>query len=381
MIQLKQLSYWERKSFFEDVDFLVVGAGIVGYSTALNLKKKYKDAKILIIERGFIPSGASSKNAGFACFGSVSEIVDDLSKTSSSVVWDTVAKRWEGLKVLTELIGMNSPKTIFGYQRLGSWDLLMPNQGDLLNNCRENLAYINVELERITKVKNCILEDTSVSTRFGFAGLSTSFYNCLEGQLDTGKMNKRFYQLAIENDIDVLFGVEVLSFESYEDKVHVQTSIGEFDGLNVLICTNGFAPQLIDEDVVPARAQVLVTSPIQNLKIKGTFHYDCGYYYFRNVEDRILLGGGRNLDFEGEETTKLETTQQIVDALKELLSSVIIPHQAFQIEYQWAGIMGVGKTKQPIVKLLHHNVGVGVRLGGMGVAIGSLVGQELADMF
>jgi hypothetical protein len=39
------------------------------------------------------------------------------------------------------------------------------------------------------------------------------------------------------------------------------------------------------------------------------FHLEKGYYYFRNINDRILLGGGRNLDFEGETTTSHDTTE------------------------------------------------------------------------
>jgi hypothetical protein len=35
--------------------------------------------------------------------------------------------------------------------------------------------------------------------------------------------------------------------------------------------------------VKPARAQVLITEPIDNLDVRGTFHLDCGYYYFRNI--------------------------------------------------------------------------------------------------
>ena len=42
--------------------------------------------------------------------------------------------------------------------------------------------------------------------------------------------------------------------------------------------------------------------------------------------------------------------------------------------------MGMGSSKNPIVEKLSENVYCGVRLGGMGVAIGSLIGQELADL-
>jgi glycine/D-amino acid oxidase-like deaminating enzyme len=148
----------------------------------------------------------------------------------------------------------------------------------------------------------------------------------------------------------------------------------------LLFATNGFASQLTNNQVKPARAQVLITEPIPNLDIKGTFHLDKGYYYFRNIDDRILLGGGRNLDFEGETTTELDQTELIQNRLEELLKEVILPNTDFKIAHRWSGIMGLGSSKNPFVEQLSENVYCGVRLGGMGVAIGSLIGQELADL-
>jgi hypothetical protein len=42
--------------------------------------------------------------------------------------------------------------------------------------------------------------------------------------------------------------------------------------------------------------------------------------------------------------------------------------------------MGLGNQKKAIVKPIGKHVLCGVRLGGMGVAIGSLVGKELAEL-
>jgi glycine/D-amino acid oxidase-like deaminating enzyme len=124
----------------------------------------------------------------------------------------------------------------------------------------------------------------------------------------------------------------------------------------------------------------LITEPIPNLDIKGTFHLDRGYYYFRNIGDRILLGGGRNLDFETENTTEFGQTKIVQNKLEDLLKNVILPNREFRIAHRWSGIMGVGNSKKPIVSQLSENVFCGVRLGGMGVAIGSLIGTELADL-
>ena len=148
----------------------------------------------------------------------------------------------------------------------------------------------------------------------------------------------------------------------------------------MFFATNGFAEKITNNQVKPARAQVLITEPIPNLDIKGTFHLDKGYYYFRNIDDRILLGGGRNLDFEGETTTEFGETELIQNHLEKLLKEVILPDTDFKIAHRWSGIMGMGSSKKPIVEPLSENVFCGVRLGGMGVAIGSLIGKELADL-
>jgi L-2-hydroxyglutarate oxidase LhgO len=40
------LSYWEIKTWLTNVDYTVVGSGIVGLSTALQLKIKEPNAKV-----------------------------------------------------------------------------------------------------------------------------------------------------------------------------------------------------------------------------------------------------------------------------------------------------------------------------------------------
>jgi glycine/D-amino acid oxidase-like deaminating enzyme len=377
MLKLEQLSYWEKKTYFEELDFLVIGAGIVGSSTALHLRKDYPTAKILVVERNFLPAGASTKNAGFACFGSVTELIDDLSKMSENEVWETVSNRWEGLQYLREIIG----DTNLDFQGLGSWDLIRNDENSTLEKCIELLPYLNQKIEAITGVQNVYSLDKNIREKFGFQSIQSGFHNLLEGQIDTGKMMVKFHQLLSERGIHLLTGIEITELQSTENEVLIHSNIGNFRAKKVAICVNGFAQRFLPKnDILPARAQVIITKKIANLPFKGTFHYQEGYYYFRNIYDRVLFGGGRNLDFEGETTTEIENSDIILNQLEKLLKEIILPNTAFDIDYAWSGIMGVGKTKKPIIELVKPNIAVGVRMGGMGVAIGSVVGRDVAKL-
>ena len=141
---------------------------------------------------------------------------------------------------------------------------------------------------------------------FGFKNIKPNYsFNKFEGQIDTGKMMEALLNKVQQKGIQILNNCNVEEFTEDINSVKINTSNFEFSTKKLLIATNGFALKLIDQPVRPARAQVLITKPIKDLNIKGTFHLDEGYYYFRNINSRILFGGGRNLDFKTEETIKI----------------------------------------------------------------------------
>ncbi len=368
------LSYWEQKTWLSNIEFAVIGSGIVGLTCALQLRKKYPHAKIVVFEKGMLPSGASTKNAGFACFGSLSEILEDLKTHSQDEVVSLVEQRKNGLNQLRELLGEDA----LNYKPYGGYELFTHNEKETYQQSLANIEYINNLLRPIFK------DDVFSKTKnnFRFKNIESSLiFNRFEGQIDTGKMMLALLSLVNKNNIIVLNNARVTSVLDTKNKVVFQlNNLIESSASKVFIATNGFAKQFINYDVKPARAQVLITKSIPNLHIKGTFHIDKGYYYFRNIANRILLGGGRNLDFKTEETTKQGLTPLVQDKLKTLLQTVLLPDTPFEIDMRWSGIMGVGKTKNPILKPLSENVFCGVRLGGMGVAIGTHTGKELANI-
>ncbi|MGB5693123.1 MAG: FAD-binding oxidoreductase [Flavobacteriaceae bacterium] len=367
------LSYWEYKTWLANVDYTVVGSGIVGLNCALALRKKHPHAKILVLEKGILPQGASTKNAGFACYGSISEILSDLKDHTEEEVFELVKMRWEGIGLLREMLGDKALE----YEQHGGHEIFAKSNTEKYERCLQKHHEVNRLLQPIFGQNAFEQQKNS----FDFGNIKDHYLvNRLEGQIDTGKMMNALLQKAILEGITVLNSVSLMKFEALSEGVELQTDQFDFKTNKLFIATNGFAPLILEEDIVPARAQVLITKPMQHLHIKGTFHMDEGFYYFRNIDNRLLLGGGRNMDLEGERTSEFGLTDKIQDKLEFLLREVILPGKNFEIERRWSGIMGVGSQKRPILKHLNDHVFCGIRLGGMGIAIGSFVGKSLAGL-
>lgn len=366
-------SYWEIKNWFSGVDYTIVGSGIVGLHAALRLRERFPNSKILVLERGSLPQGASTKNAGFACFGSLSEINDDLKTHTEEEVLELINKRWAGLQLLRKRLG----DAVIDFKPFGGYELFLENDTAGYEECLRRMPFVNEVLKPLFKTDVFAKE----VDRFDFKGIHEYLiFNPFEGQIDTGNMMQALLKEAYANNILILNSQIVTAHHEKADGVEVAMGEFTFTTKKLLFATNGFASKLTNDAVRPARAQVLITEPIPNLDIKGTFHIDRGYYYFRNINDRILFGGARNLDFEGETTAEFGETDIIQQQLEKMLREVILPTTDFTIAHRWSGIMGMGNHKKPIVEQLSQNTYCGVRLGGMGVAIGSMIGAELADL-
>tara|TARA_B110000305_G_scaffold197221_1_gene222721 strand:+ start:3337 stop:4452 length:1116 start_codon:yes stop_codon:yes gene_type:complete len=369
---MMNLSYWEIKSWLNNIDFAIIGSGIVGLCCALSLRKKFPEAKIVVFEKGVTPQGASTKNAGFACFGSPSEIIEDLKTHSEDEVLSLIKKRIDGLNQLKELVGVKN----IGYKNYGGYEIFQKKDLSIFENCSSQINYINKLLFPLFNSSVFAIN----KNHFDFQNITKNFFfNSFEGQIDTGTMMESLIREVYSKKIKILNSVDILSFTENNNNVEINSKELDFKCSKLFIATNGFANKLLKEDIKPARAQVLITNPIVGLKIKGTFHLDKGYYYFRNIDNRILLGGGRNLDFKNEETDSFGLNSKIQTRLDSLLKNVILPKNEFTVDKRWSGIMGVGDKKIPVIKTISENVFCGVRLGGMGIAIGASVGDELAN--
>jgi len=370
-------SIWEKETFYAHKNIIIAGSGLVGLWSAWYLKKAAPHAKILVVERGIIPTGASTRNAGFACIGSATELLADARNNGEQSMLEIVAMRYEGLQRIKKVF---SNKEI-DFERLGGYELITDTQYTRLKQLKNDLGWLNIVLRKAIKdQKTFRIADKKIKD-FGFKQTSHLIESRMEAQLHSGKLLQALLRKVQALGVTVMTQTEVLGFEKVNNKINVRTNLPfTLSADQLLICTNGFANQLLPKiDVVPVRGQVLVTSPVKKLAFKGAFHFDEGFYYFRNLSNnRVLLGGARNKALDSEQSSELITTDIVQEELERFLKEVILPKQKYTIEHRWSGIMGMGSDKFPIIKRLEKNVYCAVRMSGMGVALSPVVGDIVA---
>ncbi len=373
------LSYWEQQSLLQ-YDSIIIGSGIVGLHTAIELKEKHPGSRVLLLDRSLLPYGASTRNAGFACMGSLTELLDDLEHMTEDQMVQLFTWRQSGLALLRQRLGDEH----ISYRQNGSYELLDSKSLDAL----AAMDRINGLLAPVTGTPAFRLANEKIKD-FGFGRnqVKAVLEHTAEGELHTGKMMRRLMDLAIQCGVEIKTGATATRFEEEDHQVIVDLSDPSrkenipLSCRQLFICTNAFTKQLLPHiDLNPGRGQVLLTEPVADLNWKGIFHFDKGYYYFRELEGRVLFGGGRQLDIPGETTTELELRDEIQADLEDKLRHFILPGKPVTIAQRWAGIMAFGPHKQPLIQAYGTRVFGAFRLGGMGVALGAWAAKELVRL-
>lgn len=378
-------SFWEKDTFQQPVDLLVIGAGIVGLNAALAYKKKHPDHKVLVVDQGVWPSGATTRNAGFACFGTAGEISADLRNQSQSSTLQLIEKRVLGLRALLDMHGAEALQ----FEACGGYEVFF--QGE------ETLA--EAVLNEVPRLNDMLAETGLFSSRVftpcppnpstpWFPKAHALIFNPFEGALHSGLLWASLREKVQLAGIQMDMGWTVESIKSEVNPIqvtlnHTKGTMERFAG-KVLVAVNGFAGSVLPElaeEVKPARGVVMVTQPLNQPLPQGTFHYAGGDTYFRKVgHNQLLIGGGRRLQPEKETTIEQTIPAEIKTYLMDFISEKLLPNVSWEVAHVWAGTMGMGTHRAPVCKIIRPGVVAAVRLGGMGVALGTQLGQEAAEL-
>lgn len=373
---MPKISIWERESFYAPQDITIIGAGLMGLWSALELKQRKPHLRITLLERNPVPLGASTRNAGFACFGSPTELLSDIHTMGTDAMLTVAEMRYKGI----EKIRSHFTDTQIGLDPCGGYECINKSYEDW-NLLPDKIAWLNKLLQPITGIENSFFTNPGKMDAMGLVNFYSLIENTGEAALHSGKLVQVLTQKVQESGIRILNGLALEKWENEGDQIRLFTHNGlQMHTVQLLFCTNAFTQELLPGlSVMPGRGQIIVTTPIPNLPLKGTFHYDKGFYYWRNLDNCIMLGGARNSSFDEEATTELDGTEKIKNALMAFLSRHLHPSFQYQIAHHWSGIMGFTPDHQPLLSMVAPNVYAAIACNGMGVALTPMMAEKVAD--
>ena len=363
------VSIWQANGTqpVREVDFLIVGAGLVGCSAAYFAGQAGRE--VVITEARDLALGASSRNAGFMITGMDTYYHRAVERYGS----DTVREMWA------------LSRTTHGYLRqfIQAGDVPIDNCGSML------LAESEIEAQELEQAARALQADGIDVAYHSRDPLGRGYCAAIEQPQDAAVQPYQLVQAIFQQSgAELVANNEVYRIEQNSAEiVTVYTRQTIFQARHVLLCTNAYSPSIdpyFIGKVIPMRAQCLVTAPLKNGPVLNTCGYsDYGYMYYRDTFDgRLLVGGGRKQNTWLEGST---TDDRITDPVQRILEAYLrarFPDVDEPVEQRWAGIMGFSADKLPLVGTLPDKPRVGFAVGftGHGLAMGAGSAERAVDL-
>ena len=378
-------SYWEATGPAElasieadelppAVDVLVVGGGFMGHwlSYFLTRRQRRPRPSVLVVERDRLGYGASTRNAGFLSSGNVSEWLLECREQGESATLHNFAARRRGAQIVLDELG-DSISAV----RCGSADFDTPTDDGA----------------SLAATFNDLVVDRGSPAPFSrrsvmIAGREQEvWFNGDDHAINPMEVLTRLHRRAVTHGVAFSYRTEANSLG--DGRAEIETAVGrrEVRYRHAFVCTNAFVRSLHPESTVtPARGQILLTEPCQAVTADVLGFLDEGHDYFRFVDRRLLVGGGRHHFGADEQTDELATTAPVQDYLADLARR-LAGRNDIEIEHRWAGIMGLPDGGHGSVQALETPTPIDARteaiagLGGWGVTLAPYLGEHVAKRF
>lgn len=373
-----------HKKLNEIFDIIIVGSGIMGLSTGISLLEKSPNLKIIILERGVLPTGATTKNAGFGIPLAYREFVDNVKGKGVKKSIENARCHHQGMQKLLARIE-NDPEII---QKVGCFDGLLESEIPLL----KELDSVNQAMFEIFGKKNYFELQNDKFETYGFNPdlIKALVYQPDVYNIHSGKLTFKLVSIFQKLGGRIITGANVVEFQEISGKSFVKSTVQSnhpnlssisYYSKKLVLCTNAFQKYFNHKYTVDSwRGQILITKPIKNFKPMPSLIMNLTHYYLRVVDDRIILGGGMIADFDNEITFEMKTSETIKKHLEWKLRQ-IFPGLEFEVDYFWAGLLGVEDDyKLTIIDNISPNVFTVFGCNGAGMSLGSYVGEKATEI-
>ena len=362
------VSHWQQEQQERDVDFLVVGAGLVG-SAAAYFAKQVHNREVIVTDARDVGLGASGRNAGFMISGLDTYYHRAIEQYGPAVT----REMWE--------LSHRSIAHWRAFIKSSPFEVPLDSCGSML------LAETPQEAKELEAAAAALSKDKIDIEYYSKDPLGRGYYAAIQQPLDAGVQPYLLTKSVMaQSGAELIPSNELYRIEQDDDDyARVYTRQFIFRARYVMLCTNAWSP-MIDPyfagKVIPTRAQCLVTEKLEHVPIPYCGYSDYGYMYYRSAFDgRFLLGGGRQHFKDEEANTTEDRLNPKVQAYLDAYLKKYFPDVTAAVAHRWSGIMGFSADGLPLAGCLPDKPRVGFAVGftGHGLAMGAATVERAVD--
>ena len=370
---VEDLNSQDQLSSDIDVDICVIGGGLTGISSAINLSKK--GYSVILCEARKIGWGASGRNGGQLGIG--------MRKDQF-----TIEKKL-GLKHAKELwsLGLEAVEDVKNLIKENEIDCHLVN-GVMSTACFEkDIDEYKFEIEHMAKNydfegyqffnKEKIREE--INSKMYLAGL----LNSGSYHLNPLKLTLGLAKVAQKNKVKIFENTPIEKIREEGDRVQVMSKKGLIRANQVVVACNGYLDSILGSKknkFMPINNYVVATEPLGEKRarqiIKNNYAVcDTRFIidYYRFSEDwRMIFGGG--------ETFTSNFVKNATSFVSKRMIKVFPQLQNVKIDYSWGGTLAITVNRLPhFGTLMNNKVSYAFGYSGHGLALSVLAGKLIGE--
>jgi gamma-glutamylputrescine oxidase len=357
-----------------DADVLVVGGGISGITLAYTLAEQ--NGTVALLESGPLAGAASGRNAGLVLAMPAEPYAEGIAmwgRAGARAMLEIGRRSHQRVRQLIETLDLGCDHRARGSLRLARTE-------EEAEDLRGSLALMNADGFAMREVPTRdAVPEPAAAARF-----TAAFEVDEDGELDPVRFLHGLARAALARGARVFEHSELLDARWSGGLWEARTSHGRVRARALVIATNAYAPRLVPALAAlirPRRGQMLVTAPLGRVVSPRPVYAHWGYQYWRQLADgRLLIGGWRDLDLDGEVGYEARTTPRIQAGIEAGLAE-LVPEGA-ATERRWAGIMGFARDGRPLVGWLdaQHHLAICAGFTGHGMGMAAACTLDLAQV-
>jgi glycine/D-amino acid oxidase-like deaminating enzyme len=365
---------WPALTFDLDVDVCVVGGGLAGLTTALELGRKGRS--VALIEARRLAWNASGRNTGFVVPGFSQDVQSVLARCGLEHTKELWALSEDGVKYVRNLIAETGMP---GVDPVDGWlDVSKVDRGDELVEFVTLLGQeFDAEVEGWPTEK--VRDVLKTKHYFHAIHFPKAFH--------IHPLNYAFGLAAAAEAAGVRIFEEspATSLDPAGVRKRVQTPKARVRADHVVLAGNvhlGSALPKLAQTVLPVSGYVAVTEPLGD-RLAEAIAYRGAVSDTRLVDSHYRVVGGDQLMWAGGCTAREANAGRAAAALKKSLTAIYPQLGPVEFSHTWAGTVGVSVHRMPQVGEISPGLWVASALGEHGIntsaVAGNLVARAIVD--